>query len=568
MFKFVLRLLPFLAFALVLQGQSLDSTYLVRIERINDLSDEHFFLADSLSETLLEELDEKELSLSYQTKYLIYRGIGNLKADHGFFEEANVYFQNSLQQAEKVNEKKLLVKALGRLAENQLDMNLQDQAIETALKALNIGEELQDHKLMGIAQSSLAETYRHAAKLNLAEKYNLRAVESYKRAGDWNQVARCYNNFAATIGKLGRNQEAIDTLKKALAFVDEENLFARGKHYSNIGYCFRNMEEYDSALYYNIKSLNIKKQINDSWGIGYSLGAIGRCYIGLEQYDSAIFYTRQSYDTTLKYKNLYRIKDAAQYVSDAYRAAGAYEKALYYSDINKKLDDSIFVEETSSKIDLLQRKYDLSKKEAEIAHLKNQQKLDKANQQTTLAILLGALFLVIAFALYFRLRANKRIEEKRLVEMELKNSQEELQRSQAELENYTWELMEKNKSIKQFQQKVITKEQELEKFRKQKSNELEQLAELKILTDEDWRRFKLLFDRVYPDFFEKLTQSSLSFTKGEKRLLGLTKLNMSHSEIADTLGISSESVSKSRFRLKKKLTAVGIENIEDYLKSL
>ncbi|MEQ8907708.1 MAG: tetratricopeptide repeat protein [Vicingaceae bacterium] len=524
------------------------------------------------SEKLLARLDSilksPQIVIKDSIRSEAFRSIGDIKAKQGFFEEAETYLKEALLSANRTNKPSLKVKALGRLADNHLNMNRHDKAVELDLKALQVAEKEKDDYLMALAKSSLAETYRHAAKMKLAERYNLQAIEHYKAVENWNQVARCYNNFAATIGKAGRNQEAIDTLKVALSFIEEDNLFARAKHFSNIGYCFRNMQHYDSALYYNKKSLKLKQQINDSWGIGYSLGAIGRCYIGLEQFDSAIHYTKQSYDTTVKYKNLYRIKDAAQYVSDAYRAAGDYKKALHFSDINRQFDDSIFVEETSNKIELLQRKYDISKKEAEIERLKSQQELEQANQKTIVAILIGFLLLLIVVALFFRLRAIKRAEEKKIIEIELANSKKQLQSRRFELENYVRELLEKNKTIKQFQLKMIDKEEELEKYRNQKSDELEKLADLKILTDDDWKRFKLLFDRVHPEFFERLNRSTFDFTKGEKRLLALTKLDMSHGEIADTLGISTESVTKSRFRLKKKLIAEGIENIEDYLASL
>jgi DNA-binding CsgD family transcriptional regulator len=53
-------------------------------------------------------------------------------------------------------------------------------------------------------------------------------------------------------------------------------------------------------------------------------------------------------------------------------------------------------------------------------------------------------------------------------------------------------------------------------------------------------------------------------TEAEKRLLALTKLEMSNSEIAAMLGISPESVIKTRYRLRKK---VGDEDLKRLVES-
>ncbi|MBL4710476.1 MAG: hypothetical protein JKY48_18755 [Flavobacteriales bacterium] len=110
---------------------------------------------------------------------------------------------------------------------------------------------------------------------------------------------------------------------------------------------------------------------------------------------------------------------------------------------------------------------------------------------------------------------------------------------------------------------LILKENEIKQLQNSKNEKLEELNEIRILTEKDWTRFKSLFDKVHPQFFRKLNANSLNFTKGEKRLLALTRLDMENPQIADALGISSESVSKSRFRLKKKLEEHAFNSVEE-----
>jgi hypothetical protein len=89
-----------------------------------------------------------------------------------------------------------------------------------------------------------------------------------------------------------------------------------------------------------------------------------------------------------------------------------------------------------------------------------------------------------------------------------------------------------------------------------------------ILTDEDWEKFKKTFEEVYPNFFASLRYRFPDVTASELRLAGLIKLNLSLKEAANTLGISSESVKKSRYRLKKKIALQEEDSLEEFIRNL
>jgi len=109
---------------------------------------------------------------------------------------------------------------------------------------------------------------------------------------------------------------------------------------------------------------------------------------------------------------------------------------------------------------------------------------------------------------------------------------------------------------------------------KQKSSDEEQVKNFSrvlnstILTDEDWERFKKTFQEVYPNFFATLRFKFPEITASELRLSALIKMNLSLKEAASTLGISAESVKKSRYRLKKKIALPEDDSLEDFIRSL
>ncbi len=81
---------------------------------------------------------------------------------------------------------------------------------------------------------------------------------------------------------------------------------------------------------------------------------------------------------------------------------------------------------------------------------------------------------------------------------------------------------------------------------------IEKLVSSTILTEEDWRRFRLLFDHTYPGFVFQLKDKLPDLSPAETRLLILTKLKLSHREMAQTLGISVDAIRKAHYRIRKK----------------
>lgn len=186
------------------------------------------------------------------------------------------------------------------------------------------------------------------------------------------------------------------------------------------------------------------------------------------------------------------------------------------------------------------------------AHLAHLQSLAVAHSNSILVrnilLLSSALFLGLLVLLYRRERS-RRVLEKILFAEQKRRADEELDNARQALQSFTERMLEKNELIQQ-----ITNEIETLKEQKNETGEgAYQLYHKSILTANDWDDFKSLFEKVHPKFFYHQKQFYPQLTPGEVRLLTLIKLQLSSSEMAAMLGVSSESVKKSRQRLRKKL---------------
>jgi DNA-binding CsgD family transcriptional regulator len=73
-----------------------------------------------------------------------------------------------------------------------------------------------------------------------------------------------------------------------------------------------------------------------------------------------------------------------------------------------------------------------------------------------------------------------------------------------------------------------------------------------------------MFEKVYPGFFHSLKQQSPDITLAEQRMAALCKLQVTPKEAANLLGISPNSVNKTRQRLRSRLGLDPDANLEQY----
>ncbi|WP_338391221.1 tetratricopeptide repeat protein [Fulvitalea axinellae] len=126
-----------------------------------------------------------------------------------------------------------------------------------------------------------------------------------------------------------------------------------------------------------------------------------------------------------------------------------------------------------------------------------------------------------------------------------------LEQNKVELESFTQALLERSREKEMLSEELESLKTTVNE--KQELDVLQELTSAKILTNEDWDEFKEKFITVNPHFFVLIQNKDINLTKSEERLLALEKLKLKTNDIANMLGVSSASIIKSRYRLRKKL---------------
>jgi DNA-directed RNA polymerase specialized sigma24 family protein len=127
-------------------------------------------------------------------------------------------------------------------------------------------------------------------------------------------------------------------------------------------------------------------------------------------------------------------------------------------------------------------------------------------------------------------------------------------------------LIEKTKLISDLEGKLETFSESAELRSPHLDRNISELTQMKILTDENWAQFKTHFEKAYPGLIQHIKETFENLSPAELRMFLLMKLNIDSKEIASILGISIDSVKKTRYRLKKKIELDEEDDLLDFIR--
>ncbi|MCY1523126.1 hypothetical protein D9M68_580130 [compost metagenome] len=264
-------------------------------------------------------------------------------------------------------------------------------------------------------------------------------------------------------------------------------------------------------------------------------------------------------------------------------AISAYHKAYHWSVISNRLPEKINAAEGLFKAYRLQQENDSAFKynalyyayrdtletvldreklaviNSQIAFDDTQTKLESANQTISRQRLIRN-FILVCIVLVTMITLL--VYNREMLKQKNKAGEIERQRKLAEAE-----VRQAKKQILHFTESIIEKEKLIEKLQSQNYNPdiVQTLSSYSLLTDSAWDEFRLEFAKAYPSFFSKLKLQLTQITPAEERLAALLYLQLSASQISGTLGISKESVGRSKRRLKSRLNLPSVTSLEDFL---
>lgn len=379
----------------------------------------------------------------------------------------------------------------------------------------------------------------------------------------WKYKARTASKIASAYAKsrpdssLIMANAAVDIFKKnSQAPVPAELQYYLGLAHFRTGDC-------KTAQKLLLDAFQRNTQQHDLFWQGQYAQSLGENYYCLGNLDSAEYYIRLA----LVSPDTGNLLGAHRLLSEIYARRNDFKTALEELKLTNQLSLHLYNTERAAALSEFEALYESTQKEARIAALESQRKIGR--QRNAFALPLASVMVLFFIALWWRQRNRRRFfeqqtelmaQKKALAEAreqlrmnELLFSQAQLNTTKSQLDNTSRLLALKNQLIEELQlqlrqQPPIPANTDASAIREDSS-----LRSLKILTDSDWEHFRKRFEQEMPGVLHQLKTEYPQLTHAETRLFLLTKLGFDTLEISGALGISKESVWRSRHRLSKKL---------------
>nr|WP_252732437.1 tetratricopeptide repeat protein [Cellulophaga baltica] len=420
----------------------------------------------------------------------------------------------------------------------------------------------------------------HLKNYDTAESYFKKGVIEALERNDKRQLAYSKSNLGTCFEKKGNYIKALELQEESLGLyeilLNTEGLSVVNE---NIGSIYEDLEKYDVALNYFMKSLHYHKHNKDARQANI-LNNIGDVYRKTGVLDKGSHYTnkalliaKQIHDKTEEasaYKDLAENHQFMGNLNDAYTCLD------YYITINRANEKL----QVANQARALQVIYDSKEKKTKIELLLQNSKVDKAQNRLLLVSILGFAVFVLFWYLYivkkrkqtkqeliYKEQILKAALEKKKVEE--KNLQREVHLKNSSLSRYSLHLSQKNKMLSNLSHTLKKCLERTNVDLKRKLNELIKEIDFNLSQEQEWDEFMELFKDIHPKYIQKINDIALDkLSPAELRLSILLRLNLSSKEIASILRLTPDSVRVSRYRLRKKLPIDSKAELSTFLHSI
>jgi tetratricopeptide (TPR) repeat protein len=454
----------------------------------------------------------------------------------------------------------------------------------------------------------LAWVEQQTGAIHGRQKEYMKALEHFLEAYEIKlEKGLPYNTELTSISmvysELGEYDKALEFARKALDMSDGD--YSRIKNYILIGntYLFKDLDSaihyyevaeqlaQDESFIYDLASARLNKSnvlerlgkleeaislirsvidlsaatsFKESDILPHSYYMLAYYYQKLERMDSVIYFGTRSYEEANSTNNLELAKEVATILVESYDKLQRKDSAYRYLDAIVVLSDSINQRANKKQFADLRVRIETLEKQREIDLLEKQSEIDRINRLLLTAGLIAIIIIAVLILLILVYRHRARQRKSLLEKVKL---QKALDAQRQELQNQTLNMINLNQGLTEMEDKIKSIKKQEEVSHRDLQTLLNGLTVNKSM-DKEWSKFNDYFGKLHRNFYAKLKELHPTLTQYDLRLCALVKVDLTNQEIAGILGITTQSVRMSKYRLKSKLNLEEEQSLSDHIQSI
>ena len=332
----------------------------------------------------------------------------------------------------------------------------------------------------------------------------------------------------------------------------------------NIGQIFYAQGKYDTAYALLKGDYNASKAKGLFDNAGNSLQWAARTNLALGNKATALAEVREAFQLLKQWPDANYLRNAYYTSTQIFREMGNYDSAFYYNNLWSRINDSLEKVVATSSLAISKAKLNDETSRYNIQNLNKEKRSQLLLRNILIASIIVLSFIVVLAVnrqrLKEKLKTEKAEQEKLRMEQEKLMMEQEAASAKDQLKMFTENIIEKTNLIEKLESQIKGKEVTSEQH-----TIISELSHQTILTEEDWTKFKSLFEKIYPGFFINLKEKFPDITLAEQRMAALTRLQLTPKQMASMLGISVDSVHKTRQRLRQRLRIDPDNSLEEIM---
>lgn len=462
-----------------------------------------------------------------------------------------------------------------------------EDAMKFYLKAKDVLGNSHEYKLLGLMSEGIGNLNRKQKLFDAALNDFRASLQFYSQIPDSLGISFAYRN----IGRVFLYKEQLDSayhyFDKALHIADIKKYPSASSILLEVGVIHRSANDYLGAE--NCFLSFIEREINkDNLYSGYL--ALGNLYLYMNRLKEAKMYLA----LCLKSPNIIVKRDACECLYDLEKELNNFGVAIGYKDIADSLQSITQDIDIRNTIADLRSKYDSEKWQKESL----QASIEKKNILLT-GSFVGFIAILVIIYIYYKYRINQKLI--RDISQRIRQNATEIEMYQEQILNYRnlqkETLKDYRNQIGELQGKVSVLEDQnktlsihlVEKkgnipdsddndlyaiymqglrilLMLRKKEDMDNNLDKKQLLDGDWDKLFHLSNALHNDFIMRIKKEFPNLTKHDLEICCLLRFGITHDVLGLAFLTTSESVTKAKGRLKKRLNLSTSDDLDDFLR--
>ena len=435
-------------------------------------------------------------------------------------------------------------------------------AVMYEMNGIDLSEKVSEH-IRPYDYQYLAEILYRVREYNSSIKYARKAVDAWRNSGvgDKTYIVSCLNTVALGYHRQDKYDSALFYYSQALELAKKAGSSVwTGIVTGNMAQIYYAQKKYESAYPIFLNDYKTSKDSGYYDNAANSLQWAARTNLALGNKPAALKQVREAFYLLRLWTDDSYLRNAYYTATQIFREMGNYDSAFYYNNLYSSINDSLERVVSRSTTDIAKARLNDEASKYNIQTLNREKKAQLVlRNMIIVGIIILSLFVLLIFnrkSLKDKMKMEKMAQEKLLMEQEVASAQDQLRL-------FTENVIEKTNLIEKLEMQVKGKEVTSEQH-----SIISELTQQTILTEQDWYKFRSLFEKIYPGFFIKLKDRFPDITVAEQRMAALTRLHLTTKQIASMLGISLDSVHKSRQRLRQRFQVGAETNLEELVANI